>query len=150
MAIAELKAFLGRHSRIALDTSTFIYHVQAHTRYVGLTDEIFSWLQRPGAHAVTSTITLTELLVQPYRQGNQALADEFYGLLVTFPNLTWVVPSLEIADNAAQIRAHHGLRTPDAIQAATAIHSSSTALVTNDSVFLRISGLEIAVLEEFL
>jgi len=53
----RLRAFLGRHKRIALDTSIFVYQIEGNQRYVGLTDAIFSWLGAPGSGGVTSTIT---------------------------------------------------------------------------------------------
>src|SRR5207248_176170 len=107
LGVGQLNRLLRVHSRIALDTSVFIYQLQANPKYVGLTDEIFVWLQRAKSQGVTSTITLTELLVQPYRARNQQQADEIYGLLSTFPNLAWIAPSLEIADTAARLRAAH-------------------------------------------
>lgn len=150
MGVAQLNRLLKLHSRIALDTSVFIYQLQANPKYVGLTDEIFVWLQRPKSQGVTSTITMTELLVQPYRDRNQQQADEIYGLLSTFPNLAWISPSLDIADTAARIRAEYGLRTPDALQVATAIRSSATALITNDATFRRLADVQIMVLDDLL
>lgn len=150
MGVAQLNRLLKLHSRIALDTSVFIYQLQANPKYVGLTDEIFVWLQRPKSQGVTSTITMTELLVQPYRDRNQQQADEIYGLLSTFPNLAWISPSLDIADTAARIRAEYGLRTPDALQVATAIRSSATALITNDATFRRLVDVQIMVLDDLL
>lgn len=91
---------------------------------------------------------MTELLVQPYRDGDQRRVDEFYGLLSTYPNLEWIAPSLEIADVAARIRATHGLRTPDALQAATAVQASVSGLITNDPVFKRVTGLEVMILDD--
>lgn len=150
LGVAQLSRWLRAHSRIALDTSAFIYHLQANPIYIGLTDDIFAWLQRPKAEGVTSTITMTELLVHPYRDRNQQKADEIYGLLSTFPNLTWVPPSLEIADTAARLRARHGLRTPEALEAATAVHTGATGLITNDATFRRLSHLEVLVLDDLL
>jgi predicted nucleic acid-binding protein len=150
LGVAQLNRLLKLHSRIALDTSVFIYQLQANPKYVGLTDEIFVWLQRPKSQGVTSTITMTELLVQPYRDRNQQQADEIYGLLSTFPNLAWISPSLDIADTAARIRAEYGLRTPDALQVATAIRSSATALITNDATFRRLADVQIMVLDDLL
>jgi predicted nucleic acid-binding protein len=150
LGVAQLNRLLKMHSRIALDTSIFIYQLQANPKYVGLTDEIFAWLQRPKSQGATSTITMTELLVQPYRDRNRQKADEIYGLLSTFPNLTWISPSLEIADTAARIRAEHGLRTPDALQAATAIRGGATALITNDATFRRLAGIQIMVLNDLV
>ena len=74
--------------------------------------------------------------------------DEFYALLHAYPNLTWVAPSLGIADAAARIRAVHNLRTADALQAATAIASQVTGLVTNDLLFRRVLQFETLVLED--
>lgn len=150
MALDPLRAFLRRHRRIALDTSVFIYQLEANARYLALTDQIFIWIERPGGKAVTSTITMTELLVQPYRAADQQQADEFYVLLSTYPNLEWIAPNLEIADRAAKLRAVHGLRTPDALQAATAVHAGATGFVTNDPVFERVIDFETLLLDKLL
>jgi hypothetical protein len=59
----------------------------------------------PMPSAVTCTITMTELLVQPCRDSDEPRLDGLYGLLSTYPNLDWVAPTLEIADSAARLRA---------------------------------------------
>ena len=143
----RLRAFLLRHRLIALDTSVFIYQLEANARYLPLTGHVFSWLERPGSAAVTSTITMTELLVQPYRESDDRRVDELYGLLSTYPNLSWIAPNLEIADLAARFRALHRLRTPDALQAATAAHARATGLIANDAAFGRVEEFETLVLD---
>jgi predicted nucleic acid-binding protein len=148
--LRPLDAFLRRHRRIALDTSVFIYQLEANPRYVELTDSVFAWLAQPRQAAVTSTITMAELLVPAYRAGGEHRVDEYYALLTTYPNLEWVAPSLQIADIAARIRAAHRLRTPDALQAATALHIRATGLIANDPVFDRVDGLETLVLDRLL
>jgi predicted nucleic acid-binding protein len=150
LGVEQVRDFLRRHRRIALDTSVFIYQLEANPRYVSLTDTIFSWLEQTRHTAVTSTITMTELLVQPYRDNDEHQVDEFYGLLSTYPNLDWVAPDLAIADVAARLRALHRLRTPDALQAATAIQGSATGLITNDSAFQRMNDFEVVMLDELL
>lgn len=150
MGVDHLRAFLKRHPRVGLDTSVFIYQLEANPRYLPLTDHIFSWLERPASKAVTSTITMAELLVQPYRHSDEQRLDEIYGLLTTYPNLEWGGLSLPIADSAARLRALHRLRTPDAIQAATAIHAGATAFITNDAVFQRVPELETLILDRIL
>lgn len=150
MGLRGLRGFLRRHRKIALDTSVFIYQLEANPRYVVLTDHIFQWLQRTSHTAVTSTITLTELLVQPYRDSSEQRVDEFYALLSTYPNLHWIAPSLEVADTAARIRAAHRLRTPDALEAATAVQARATGFVTNDSAFKRVELFETVVLEDLV
>jgi predicted nucleic acid-binding protein len=150
LGVDRLRIFLERHRRIALDTSVFIYHLEANSKYLANTNVVFSWLERPRSEAITSTITMTELLVLPYREGDEPRADDLYGLLSTYPNLDWIAPSLEIAELAARIRALHRLQTPDALQAATAIHSKATGLITNDAAFGRVKGFQTLVLDELL
>ena len=150
MGVERLRLFLQRHRRIALDISVFIYQLEANARYVALTDSVFSWLERAGHEAVTSTITMTELLVPSYRDNDEHRVDAFYGLLSTYPNLRWIAPDLEAADLAAKLRAQYRLRTPDALQAATAILSHATGLITNDPVFSRVGELNTAVLDQYV
>jgi predicted nucleic acid-binding protein len=150
LGVELLRAFLRRQRRIALDTSVFIYQLEANARYLALTDSVFAWLERVGHEAVTSTITMTELLVPSYRENDEPRVDAFYGLLSTYPNLRWVAPDLETTDLAAMLRAQYRLRTPDALQAATAIRANATGMITNDPVFARIAELNTAVLDLFL
>jgi predicted nucleic acid-binding protein len=93
---------------------------------------------------------MLEVLVEPYRASDQDRVDMFYALLSTYPHLTWVETSLEIADRAAQLRADLNLRTPDAIQAATALISGATGFVSNDRAFRRVKGLEALILDDIL
>jgi predicted nucleic acid-binding protein len=76
------------------------------------------------------------------------MVNQSYGLLATFPNLEWIAPDLAIADAAAQIRADHRLRTPDALQVATGIRSGATALLTNDLDLSRVTRIEVGILDQ--
>ena len=146
----EIRKRLARHRRIALDTSVFIYQMERNLKYFQVADAVFEWIEHPQASAVTSTVALTEILVQPYRIANSSKAEDFYSLLTTIPNLEWVPPSLQIANSAASLRASYRLETPDALIASTAIFSNATALVTNDTIFKRVPNLDVLVLDEFL
>ena len=150
MGLTVLRGFLRRHRKIALDTSVFIYQFEANPKYLPLTDSIFAWLESRDSQAVTSTVTMTELLVQPYRDSDRRRVREFYGLLSTYPNLEWIAPNLEIADIAARLRAVHRMRTPDALLAATAVYAQVTGLITNDAVFERVGSFETLLLDRLL
>jgi len=150
LGLEGVAGFLRRHRKIALDSSVFIYQLEANPKYVAFTDPVFAWLERRHARAVTSTVTMTELLVPPYRDSNHALVRAFYALLSTCPNLDWIAPNLEIADTAARLRALHRIGTPDALQSATAIHAQATGLLTNDAVFARVAEFETLVLDTLL
>jgi predicted nucleic acid-binding protein len=150
LALAPFRRFLLRHRRIALDTNIFIYWLEESPRYLAITDLVFSRIEEPNCEAITSIITMTELFVPAYREGNKLSVSAYHAILTTYLNLQWIVVDLPIADLAAQLRAEHKLQTPDAIQAATALRSGATGLVTNDPAFLRIEGIETAVLDRFL
>ncbi len=146
----RLDSFLARHARIGLDTAPLIYHLEGDRRYVDATTRLFTWLQGPGASAVTSTLTLTELLVQPYRLKDPERIKLAFAVTALFKRLDWVPPTIPIADRAARLRAEHRLRTPDAIQLATAAVSGATGFVTNDLGFRKIDELEILLLDDLL
>jgi predicted nucleic acid-binding protein len=149
LAIDRLRAYLRLHQRVALDTCIFIYQWEANPRYSRFTDRIFSSLEHSDLFAVTSTITMTELLVHPYRTGDAPRVNDLFGLLSTYPHLEWIAPSLEIAARAAEIRALYRLETPDALQAATAIQANATAMLTNDPIFKRVPDFDILILDDY-
>jgi predicted nucleic acid-binding protein len=98
---------------------------------------------------VTSTITLL-VLVQPYRLSDMDRVNKFFALLSTFPHLEWIAPTLQIADTGARLRAEYNLRTPDALQAATALSDGATGFISNDAGFRKVAGLDVMVLDDLL
>src|SRR5258708_19703323 len=91
-----------------------------------------------------------EVLGVEYGEGDREKGVGFYGLLLTYTNLDWIAPKLEIAGLAARIRALHRMRTPDAVLAATAENSLATGLITNDPVFERVKSFETLVLDQLI
>jgi predicted nucleic acid-binding protein len=150
LGIRQLNTFLGRHDKLALDTSVFVYHLEDHPKYSLLTEKIFAWLEIPGHLGVTSTITMTELLVKPCRKKDQPRIDNCFTLLSRFSNLEWVAPNLAISDAAAHIRAEWGLKTPDAIEAATAIYCGISGFLGNDPAYRRVFDLDSLTLDDLL
>ncbi len=149
MVEAALKRFLHKHRIIAFDTGPLIYFVEKHPRYFPLCDVIFEGVESGAVKATTSTLTLLETLVRPYQLKNDELVLKFYSLLTTYPHLTWIPITLNIADLAARLRAEHHLKTPDAIQAASAITSDATGFVCNDRVFRKIPEIDCLVLDDY-
>jgi predicted nucleic acid-binding protein len=150
MTVSKLEQFLKRHSRLGLDTSIFIFQIEENPKYLEVVNPIFAWLEGPKARAVTSTITMLELLVQPYRFSDIDRVNKFYALLSTYPHLEWIAPTLEVADLAARLRAQYNLRTPDALQIATALGWQATGFISNDPLFRRVTGVEALILDELL
>ena len=150
MSRHSLAGFLGRHQKIGIDTSVFIFEVEANPKYVELVHPIFQWMEKPASQAVTSTVTILELLVQPYRRADLDTVNKFYALLSTHPNLRWVELTLPVADAAAGLRAEFNLKTPDAIQVASALALQATGFISNDPAFKRLEKLDILILDDLL
>jgi predicted nucleic acid-binding protein len=140
--VKRLAAFLKKHRRIGIDASIFIYELEGNPRYVQLAHAVFQAVAGPDHTAIASTVTMAELLVQPYRNSDLRRVNQYFGLLTTYPNLVWIAPDLEIADLTAKFRAEYRLKMPDAIQAATAAKAEATGFATNDAVFARIAAFE--------
>jgi predicted nucleic acid-binding protein len=100
--------------------------------------------------AVTSTITLLEVLVQPYRSGNSDLVQKYRDILLFSENLFTLPVSSEIADKAAELRSRYGIRTPDAIQISTAIQGGASAFLTNDKDLGKIQEIKVVTLSELI
>jgi predicted nucleic acid-binding protein len=133
---------------VAVDTAPFIYFIEENPAYLGTIHPFFEALDADEFRAVTSMVTLIEVLVHPLRQGNEALAHEYRNILLEARGLDLRPVSRAIAEEAASLRAAHGLRTPDAIQIATAIHEGSTSLLTNDSRLPSLPNLNVLVLDD--
>ena len=132
---------------VGLDKAPLIYFIEGNPKYLPLVRPFFEATERGEVHVVTSTLTLTEVLVHPYRQGKGTLARLYFDILLNSQRLRTVAVSAEIAEEAARIRANHGLKTPDSIQLATARLAKATAFLTNDGELATIPGLELIVLD---
>ncbi len=137
-------------SLIYLDTNCVIYSVEHVAPYAALLYPLWRSAGAGECSLHTSGLTLTETLVAPLKSGNALIADTYRRLLKESPDLRLVDVSLEVLERAAQIRADLGLRTPDAIHAASALVAGCTHLITNDPVFNRLQGLDVVVLSDLL
>ncbi len=148
--ISALEQVLRGVSRIGLDTPLLIYFVEAHPRYDALVVPIFERIERGMLVGCTSVITLTEVLVHPLRQGRGDLAQQYRRLLLNSANFEVVAISPAIAEYAAELRARHNFRTPDAIQIATAIMSRCDVFLTNDATLQRIDEMKVLTLDSLI
>jgi len=136
--------------RISLDTNVFIYFLEDHPRYGSWCASLFDRIERGHNPAVTSTVTLLELLVQPYREQKEELAQKIFALAGTYPKLEWVPVSMDLADRAAELRARYRLSTPDAIQLATAIGCGATRFYGNDRSLRRVKEIECFIVDDLI
>jgi predicted nucleic acid-binding protein len=135
---------------VLLDTPAFVYHAEDHPRHYAAADALFERLRTGDLQGYASALVLTELLVPYYRGGDAATARALASTVHAFPNLTLVPVSGRIADRAAELRARHGLHTPDAVHVATAIEHGAAWLVTNDHRLRRVEteGIRVWLFDE--
>jgi len=100
--------------------------------------------------AVTSEITIMEILVRPLQFGKFDVADEYETLLDNFPNLEIKAIDRKVSMRAAEIRAKYDLKPADAIQVSTALVNGANAFISNDLSFKKVDELDILLLEELI
>lgn len=135
----------------AIDTAPFIYYLEENPAYLPLADELFEAIDRREASGLTSVLTLLELAVKPLREGDPRLADSYRRILTNAADLTLYPLDEAVSFRAAQLRGKYPrLRTPDAIQIATALEHGAHLIVTNDERWKRLSELPVLVLDDHL
>ncbi len=134
----------------ALDTVAFIYWIEESRDYLELLSSIFGAADDGDIEIVSSALTLLEVLVVPYRAGQLHLADRYEALLTRGRNVRLLEIDRAQLRAAAQLRALHGLRTPDALQLAAALSARCTVFVTNDRSLPDIPGLQILQLRDYV
>jgi len=142
--VTTLDNALTAVTTLGIDTSAFISFVEHNPRYVDVVREVF---RRINAGRF-SIITLTEALTMPKRIADTSLDRSYRLMLFKSRNFQLLDVNAAIADTAAALRARHNLRTPDAIQIATALAAGCGALPTNDRDLRRVDALTILVLDE--
>jgi predicted nucleic acid-binding protein len=95
---------------------------------------------------ITSSITLLEVLVKPLKEVKPKLVTQYKKILLNAEGIQIFEISNQIAERAAELRAKYGLRTPDALQIATALEYASDYFLTNDHRLNSITEITIVTL----
>ena len=138
----------GPHARVLITSAIWIYHFESHTQFGAAAGKVIRNLEAGKFRGVASELILLELTVRPLHLARQDVADEYELLLDHFPNLELVPVTREILSLAAGIRARHRLRTPDAIQVATALQMGATLAITNDDAWRTVPVIETIILSD--
>lgn len=133
---------------VGLDTTPLIYFIEENPTYLETIRPFFVAMDRGEFRVVTSTVTLLEVLVHPFRRGEKELAQQYRDILLGAEGLITISLSQDIAEVAARLRASHNIRTPDAIQMATALRAGASHFLTNDVRLPSLPELKVLVLDE--
>ena len=132
---------------VGLDTAPLIYYIEENPKYLPVVRLFFEALDRGEFRIVTSTITLLEVLVHPIRQKNHELVRQYRNILANVAEIEMLPVDTDISEHAAQLRGEYNIRTPDAIQMATAIHAGARYFLTNDAALPEFSNMQILLVE---
>jgi predicted nucleic acid-binding protein len=146
--VIRLEDALLEVTRLGFDTSPLIYFVERRPNYFERARELIVAVDSGRVRGFSSVITLTEVLTLPKRAQNPVLVDAYRTLLLSSHNFEVLTVDFDIAETAAELRARHSLRTPDAIQIAAALSARCEAFVTNDAALKRVSELRVILLDE--
>lgn len=135
-----------RRKRIAFDSSFLIPLLEDRNKEPQPISRVFQMIERKRIVCLTSTITLLEILVHPYRQEDLDAVNRYYGYLTRSSLIQLIPVTSEIADRAAEFRARYGLKTPDAIQLATASEAEAGLFLTRDRDFLKQKEVDVGIL----
>ena|SRR5579859_2140231 len=136
--------------RAAIDTAIFIYFIEEHPGFLPVLKPLFEEADRGKRELVASALTLLEVLVVPYRAGNDQLAERYELLLTRSRGVRMVDITREQLSAAAQLRAAVGVKTPDALQLVCAIGTGCKTFLTNDRQLPSIPGLRVLQLSSYL
>lgn len=138
------------NKNVFLDTAPLIYYIEENQRYAKILDNLFVTNSKGKFKFQTSVITLLEVLVQPMRQNEQQLVEQYKNILCSSPTIEIFELNIEVTVRAAGFRARYGVKTPDAIQLATAVYHSADYFLTNDIRLKSVNEIEILILDELI
>jgi predicted nucleic acid-binding protein len=141
------QALQGR--KVYLDANIFIYTLEGMEPWADLLSDVFVGLTIGELSAVTSSLSLSECLVLPFKQNKNELVAVYREALLSSHYLTTAPIDDRVLILAANIRAQTGLKLPDAIHAATALTQQCTAMLTNDPGFKRVPGIQLFLLSDW-
>ena len=125
---------------VYLDANCFIYLFENHPVFGKPARNLFSAIEQGKHKALTSSLTLLEVMAGPIKCGREELANEYAELITTFPNLTLRDMNPEVACRAARFRAS-GVKAPDSIHLATAAVYGADYFITEDRQLYKKAGV---------
>ncbi len=134
---------------VYLDANGFIYSVERIEPYCSLLQPMWQAAKSGEFEIVTSELVILETLVKPLRDQDVSL-QKLFRELFRAREINLIPTTTSVWERAAHIRATTGLKTPDAIHAASALAASVKLVLTNDPHFRRISDLPVIIMSDLV
>ena len=134
--------------KIFIDTAPLIYWFEEHPDYIEKLVRFFDEITEKQIPLVTSMVTYIEVLTYPEKTGNRLLSGKYRNYFTNSDQLTIYPLDVIVADTAIRLRARHLLKTPDAIQLATAQVCGCDYVLSNDRNWPGVSGVRVLLVSE--
>jgi predicted nucleic acid-binding protein len=130
------------------DASALIYLIEGAEPFASEVRKELAAVARthPDLGAAVSRLSWLECRIGPMKSNDNATLAAF-DTFFAHPDLVWIDMTKDVIGLAAAIRVQTGLKTPDALQAASCLQLGGEHLfLTGDSAFRRIVGLNVKLL----
>ena len=124
--------------RLYWDSCIFIYRVQQIAPWHERIAHRLAAAPAPFRLAVTD-LTRLECRVLPLRSGDSDMVERFDATFVR-PEILRIACTTAVFDLATDLRARHGIKTPDALHLAAALHGGCDEFWTNDRRLESVAG----------
>jgi predicted nucleic acid-binding protein len=125
---------------VLIDTNPIIYWFEGSDLAAPF-ESIFLDIEARRFDAMVTPVTIAEVVTGPLRAGKDALAERYRQAMTESNGFSVRDTSAHIAMLAARLRVRHNLKSPDAIQIATAIDAGCFAVVSRDRDFSRVKDI---------
>lgn len=144
----DIESFTGDH--VYLDANVFIYAVEGFEKYASLCTAVLEAIGERKIQAVTSELTLAEVLVRPLRDKRKDIASVYENLIQSQFGLNVMPVTRDVLLAAAELRASSTCRLPDAIHASTAKLRGCEFFFTADKMLKVPDPIRVVTLDELL
>lgn len=148
MGRADQTVKIPTRGRVFIDANILIYAVETTPQWWPALRPLIEAAAVGEVELHASEIIVPEVLVVPLKEDDSQLLEAYRAALDNSERLRLWPVTRSILEVAASLRAMHGLRTPDAIHAATARAHGAEVLLTNDSKLARVPQLSTVLLGE--
>ncbi len=134
---------------IFLDACAIIYIIEAKEPFCSTIQSTLSGIigENPETSIAISRLSIIECLVHPLRQQDTVTTGQYRSFFAR-QDLQIIELTSEVVEKALWLRVNYNLRTPDALQAASALELTPMKMVflTADKSFLRVPELNVKIL----
>jgi predicted nucleic acid-binding protein len=131
-----------------LDTAPFIYFFEKEGKFSRAVRVLLDGIYTARAQIITSLITYIEINTVPAKAGDSRMLAKYREYFTNSESVSIHPLNLAIAEESIRFRSEYHLKTPDAIQLATATYCGADYVITNDRDWKQVKELNIVLVSE--